>query len=66
MNESTLENMGYRETGEVLKVHRGCSGLVWLAALTEAVAAGVLGPCSDRRYKWHWCPVARGSLGSAG
>lgn len=62
-----LENMDRGETGEVLKVHRSCSGLVWLAALTEAVAEGrVLGPCSDRAGKCHWCPVAKGAWDSVG
>lgn len=44
-----LGNIDYEETGEVLGVDRSCSGLVWLAALTEAVAEGrMLGPCSGR------------------
>lgn len=53
--------MGYWETGEVLKVDRSCSGLVWLAA---GVAEGrVLGPCRDGAGKWHWCPAAKGVQG---
>lgn len=54
MNGSMLENMGCGETGEVLKVKK-LFRLVWLAALTEAVAEG---GC--------WGPAVTGAVNGTG